>query len=265
MDLGLMGKTAYVTGAARGIGAAIADALVAEGVRVAASDKDGAVLGEHEGRWTVAGAAPILIAADLSTPDGCASVAEAALAGLDGPPDILVNNVGVALNYPFEEISDERWFASFNINFMSAVRTGRAIIPRMAARGGGAVINVASDLAKQPETIPADYGAFKTALLSLTKSLALTYAPVVRVNAVVPGPIWTDLWTKPGGVMDNMAETYGLPREQALERYLGERRLPLGIGEPSDVASMVAFLVSPRAKHMTASAYNVDGGSIRSM
>lgn len=263
MDLGLGGKTAYVTGGARGIGEAIADALVAEGVRVAVSDVQEGVLEEKRESWT-AGGEPVTIVADLSTRDGAVSAAEAAVSGLGGPPDILVNNVGAAPNRPFEKVSEEDWFGTFNLNFMSHVRTSRVILPLMQGRGG-AVVNMSSDLAKQPEPVPADYGAFKAALLSLSKSLALEYAPDVRVNAICAGPVWTDLWTKPGGVVDNVAEMYGLPREEAIEKYLGERRLPLGIGEPADVAAMTLFLVSPRSKFVTASAFDVGGGSVRSL
>lgn len=265
MDLGLSGKTAYITGGARGIGAAIADALVAEGVWVAVSDKDSSVLEHQKERWTVNALAPILISADLSTSTGCRVAAETALTGLGGDLDILINNVGACVNRPFEEITDENWLEAFNINLMSCVRTSRIILPLMAAQGSGAVVNIASDLAKQPEDVPADYGAFKTALLSLTKSLAIAYAPKVRINAILPGPIWTELWTRPGGVIENMARLYGLPGDQALAKYLSERRLLLGIGEPADVAAMTVFLVSARAKHLTAGAYQVDGGSIRGM
>lgn len=265
MNLGLTGKTAYVTGGARGIGEAIADALVAEGVRVAVSDVQEAALKEKRDAWTSGGGEPVTVVADLSTQSGASSAAEEAISGLGGVPDILVNNVGAAPNRSFEKISEEDWLATFNLNFMSHVRTSRVILPLMREKGGGAVVNMSSDLAKQPEPVPADYGAFKAALLSLSKSLALEYAPDVRVNAICAGPVWTDLWTKPGGVVDNVAEMYGLPREEAIEKYLGERRLPFGIGEPTDVAAMALFLVSPLAKFVTASAFDVGGGSVRSL
>jgi len=268
MDLNLAGSTAYVTGGAQGIGAAIVDRLVAEGVAVAISDVDADQLndrhrdGQHG--WTVAGRAPVLIPADLSNPQDTVRAADAAVAGLGGPPTILVNNVGVAKSQPFLDISDADWAAGFDLNFMSAVRTSRALLPQMAAAGGGAVVIISSDLAKQPDTVPADYGAMKAALLYLSKALALEFAPSVRVNAVCPGPVWTGLWSRPGGVADKMAEAYGTDRDTAIQRYLQDRHLPLGIGQPDDVATLVAYLVSPAAKFLTGSAYDV-GGTLRGL
>lgn len=264
MDLNLGGSTAYVTGGAQGIGAAIVDQLVAEGVAVAVSDVDADQLNDHHHAWTVAGRAPVLIPADLSNPEDTLRAADAAVAGLGGPPTILVNNVGVAKSQPFLEISDADWTAGFNLNFMSAVRTSRVLLPQMAAAGGGAVVNISSDLAKQPDTVPADYGAMKAALLYLSKALALEFAPSVRVNTVCPGPVWTGLWSRPGGVADKMAEVYGTDRDTAIERYLQDRHLPLGIGQPSDVANLVAYLVSPAAKFLTGSVYDV-GGTLRGL
>jgi len=263
MNLELAGKTAYVTGGAKGIGSAIVDALLTEGAVVAISDVDDAALQSKKNECEGAGRSLLTVRSDLSTSAGCGDAAQFVLDQL-GVPDILINNVGVAINRPFEDITDEGWMQTFNINFMSHVRTCRHLIPLMAKGNGGSVVNIASDLAKQPEAVPSDYGACKAALLSLTKSLAIAYAPAVRINAVCPGPIWTELWSKPGGVVDLLSDMYGLPKEAALERYLSERRLPLGIGEPADVAALVAFLVSPRAKYITASSYEV-GGSIRSL
>lgn len=254
-----------MTGGARGIGEAVADALVEEGVRVAVADVQGEALEEKRAAWRSHGDEPVIVTSDLSTREGAVSAAERAVSGLGGVPDILVNNVGAAPNRPFEEISDGAWASACELNLMSHVRTCRVVVPLMKARGAGAVVNMASDLAKQPEAVPADYGAFKAALLSLSKSLALAYAPEVRVNAVCAGPVWTDLWTRPGGVVDNVSEMYGLPREEAIERYLAERRLPLGIGAPGDVAALTLFLVSPRARFITASAIDVGGGSVRSL
>ena len=126
-----------------------------------------------------------------------------------GAPDILINNLGVGDSTPFEEITDERWAQSFDVNLMGTVRTCRALVPQMAARGSGAVVNTGSDLAKQPEPGFMDYGACKAALLYLTKALAKQYAPAVRVNTVLPGPIWSRMWTRPGGIVDQLVAHYG--------------------------------------------------------
>jgi NAD(P)-dependent dehydrogenase (short-subunit alcohol dehydrogenase family) len=266
VDFGLRGKSAYVTGAARGIGEAIAGALAGEGVHLAASDIDQDVLERKAAGWTVDGAPPVTLRADLSTERGCVSAAEQAISGLGGPPDVLVNNVGTGVVRTFEEIPDSGWVDTLSLNFLSYVRTSRVLVPEMARAGGGAVVNIASDLAKQPEPVPADYAASKAAVLSLTKSLSLEYAPDVRVNAVCPGPIWTHLWTRPGGFADSLGELYDLPPEQAVEKFIAERHLPLArIGEPADVAAVTLFLASDLSKYVTSSSYNVDGGSIRSL
>jgi NAD(P)-dependent dehydrogenase (short-subunit alcohol dehydrogenase family) len=248
MELGLGGRTAYVTGGARGLGAAIAEELAAEGVRVLVADIEPTVG----------------IVADLSTREGAEGAARRVLELLGGPPDILVNNVGVAFQRPFSDTSDDDWLRLFEANFFSHVRASRVLLPQMAVRGG-AVVNMASDLAKQPEATASIYAATKAALLSLTKSLALEFAPAVRVNAVCPGPILTGLWTDPGGVLDALADLYGVGRDEALDRYVGERKIPLGVGEPRDVSGFVAYLVSPRAKHLTGCAYDINGGSVRAL
>ncbi|TQM36988.1 SDR family NAD(P)-dependent oxidoreductase [Pseudonocardia cypriaca] len=261
MDLQLHGTTAFVTGGAQGIGLAIADRLCAEGVRLAVADIDGDLLHKNDERWTVDGRPPLLITVDLSTAEGVASAVESTLAGFDGPPHIVVNNVGVAVSRDFADIDDAGWQRTFDTNFMSYVRVSRALLPRM---GGGAVVNIASDLAKQPEVVPADYGAMKAAVLHLTKVLALRYAPAVRTNAVLPGPVWTGLWSRPGGLVDLLAAEYGTDRDTALARYLKDRQLTFGIADPEDVADMVAFLVSPRTGRINGSAFDI-GGTVRSL
>lgn len=261
MDLQLRGKTAFVTGGAQGIGSAIADRLHQEGARLAVVDIDGDLLRQHEDRWVADGHRPLLIEADLATADGVATAIDSVLEAFDGLPDLVVNNVGVAVSRDFADIDDAGWQRTFDLNFMSYVRVSRALLPRMTA---GAVVNIASDLAKQPEVVPADYGAMKSAVLYLTKVLALQYAPAVRTNAVLPGPVWTGLWSRPGGLVDMLAEQYGTDRDGALERYLKDRQLTLGIADPDDVASMVAYLLSPLARRVNGSAFDI-GGTVRGL
>jgi NAD(P)-dependent dehydrogenase (short-subunit alcohol dehydrogenase family) len=264
MDLELAGKRAYITGGAQGIGAAIATRLAAEGVRVAVADMAGDELRTHSEEWQSQAGEPVLIESDLSTAAGVAQATQAAVDGLGGYPDILINNVGVAISRNFTDIDDEAWTSTFELNFMSYVRTSRILVPKMAEAGNAAVVNLSSDLAKQPETVPVDYGSMKAAILYLTKALALEFAPAVRVNTVLPGPVWTGLWSRPGGVVDRLAELYGVGREEALDQYLKDRQLTMGIADPEDIASMVAFLVSPMARRINGSAFDV-GGTLRSL
>lgn len=258
MDYQLENRLAYVSAGAHGIGEAIADLLTREGARVIVADSDETVLRKKAGKWRG------VVSADLSTAAGVEQAVSYALDTFGRPPDIVVNNLGVGDSTPFEDISDERWARSIDINLMGTVRTCRALVPRMAARGSGVVVNTGSDLAKQPEPSFIDYGACKAAMLYLTKALAKQYAPAVRVNTVLPGPIWSRMWTRPGGIVDQLVEHYAVDRDAAVKRFLEDRQMPMGIGEPEDVAHAVLFLASPRARFITGASIDI-GGTIRGL
>jgi NAD(P)-dependent dehydrogenase (short-subunit alcohol dehydrogenase family) len=256
MDYQLKGKFCFVTAGANGIGAAIADALTGEGASVIVADQDAAALDNRRNAWHGT------FAADLSTAIGIEKSIQYVLRTFGRAPDILVNNLGVADPLPFEQISDEQWLRSMNVNLLGCIRTCRALLPAMAELGSAAVVNIGSDLGRQPEPVPIDYGLFKIGILHLTKSLAKAYAPKVRVNAVSPGPVWTGLFSRPGGIADQIAAQFGLDREGAVKKFLEDRYMPLGFGEPSDVANAVVFLASPLAKFITGA--NLDlGGTLR--
>jgi NAD(P)-dependent dehydrogenase (short-subunit alcohol dehydrogenase family) len=258
VDYLIRGKSAFVSAGAHGIGEAIADLLAQEGARVFVADCDESALAEKASRW--AG----VISADLATAEGVGRAVSGVLSVFGGAPDILINNLGVGNASAFEEISDETWATSFNINLMGTIRTCRLLLPEMVKRGSGAVVNTGSDLAKQPEPSLMDYGVCKAGLLYLTKALARQYAPHIRVNAVLPGPIWSQMWTRPGGILDQLVAAYGVEKEEALERFLAERQMPLGIGEPIDVAHAVLFLASPVSKFITGASLDL-GGTLRGL
>ena len=253
MDYQIKGKTAYVSAGGHGVGEAIADLLTQEGVSVVVSARNEASLMQKAHKWTGA------IAADLATAEGNDKVIAHVLKTFGGPPDILINNLGVGDSSIFEELSDERWASSFSVNLMGTIRACRALLPLMAKRGSGAVVNMGSDLAKQPEPTLMDYGVFKAGLLYLTKALAKQCAPNIRVNVVLPGPFWSQMWTRPGGLVDQIVAQYGLDREAAMKRFLEDRYMPLGIGQPEDVAHPVVFLASPLAKLITGSTLDICG------
>ncbi len=258
MDYHLHGKSALVSAGAHGIGEAIADLLSQEGAIVVVADQDEAALHTKSGKWKST------VAADLATPAGVDRAVAHAVDTFNGPPDILINNLGVGNAVPFTDISDELWARSFQINLMGTVRMCRAIVPQMAARGSGAVVNTGSDLAKQPEPGFMDYGACKAGLLYITKALAKQYAPTVRVNSVLPGPIWSRMWTRDGGIVDQLMQHYGLDRDASVKKFLEDRQMPMGIGHPEDVAHAVVFLASPLAKFITGASLDI-GGTIRGL
>lgn len=258
MDYQIAGKTAFVTAGAHGIGEGIADLLTKEGARVIVADRDESALHKKAPRWTG------IVVADLATADGVNRAATEVLSGFQGAPDLLVNNLGVGNAASFEELSDEQWFESLSINLMGTVRMCRTFLPLMERRGSGSVVNIVSDLAKQPEPSMMDYGVCKAGLLYLTKALARQYAPGIRVNAVLPGPIWSQMWTRPGGLVDQLVANYGVGKDEAVDRFLKERHMPLGIGMPEDVAHAVVFLASPLAKFITGASLDI-GGTLRGL
>lgn len=265
METGLSGKIALITGGATGIGAATAMKLAAEGARVAVLDIDAVALGDLAAQIQAAEGTVSTAQADLATAAGVATGVEEALAAFGGGCDILVNNVGSGAIRTFDTLSDDDWQNTMNLNFMSYVRATRAVLPQMR-QSGGVIINNASDLARQPEPVPIDYSASKAAVLALTKGLARSEAPRIRVNAVAPGPVWTPFWTKPGGFAETMGLHHGMPPQDAVEHEMKLRQLPLArLGEPDEVANVILFLASDLASFVTSSVWGVDGGSIRSL
>lgn len=258
MDYQLKGKTAFVAAGAHGIGEAIANLLTQEGARVVVADLDADVLAEKASTWVGT------FASDLSTADGVERAVAYVVKTFGGPPDILINNLGVGNPHGLEEQTDEGWARSFQVNFMGSVRICRALVPEMFARGSGSVVLTGSDLAKQPEPAFLDYGACKSALLYLTKAMAKQYAPKVRINSVLPGPIWSRMWTRPGGILEQIVAQYGLDPDASVKRFLEDRQLPMGIGQPDDVAHAVVFLASPLAKFINGANLDI-GGTIRGL
>jgi 3-oxoacyl-[acyl-carrier protein] reductase len=266
MQTGLAGKTVLITGAANGIGRATALAFAQEGAHLALIDYDADRLEETATEIRRANVHVYTAIGDLSTAEGCSRGMDTLLRQLPDGVDALFNNVGQADPRPFMEITDAQWESSFQTNLMSAVRVTRQVLPLLHQREKASIVMNASDLARQPEPAPADYGSMKAAMLSLTKCLARSESPKIRVNAVAPGPIWSTFWSRPGGFADGLAAIHSLPPRKAVDHEMKLRQLPLErLGNPDEVANVVVFLTSDLASYVTSSVWGVDGGSIRSL
>ncbi|MFC9363700.1 SDR family NAD(P)-dependent oxidoreductase [Rhodococcus sp. NPDC057014] len=263
MDLQLADKKVYVTGTATGIGRDVVRILAAEGATVFAVDRAIDVLDEYVATESLDSVTTF--EADLSDLEQCNAAADAALQVFDGAPDILINNAGIGRMLPFEELTDEDFHRTFELNFFAMARTCRRLLPAMKDNGGGSVVNVTSDLAGQPESVFVDYAASKAAVVSLSKTLAKAYAPTIRVNNVSPGPIWTPLWFREGGYIETLMANYQLDDpEAALKQLVTDRDIPLArLGEPEEVARAVVFLASPATSYTTGSTLGVNGGTVR--
>jgi NAD(P)-dependent dehydrogenase (short-subunit alcohol dehydrogenase family) len=259
MELDIAGKTAVVTGASRGIGLAIVQALVSEGVRV--------VAGARNITPELKDATSLALSVDLSTPAGPAELVDYALAELGGI-DILVNNLGGPDPRAggFLSVDDQGWLDVFNTNLFIAVRATRAALPSIIEREGS-VVNIGTTNAHLPIPVVVDYSAAKAALLNLGKALAEEFGPRgVRVNTVSAGPVLTDAWTAPGGIADSISEQSGLPRDQVIEQVPAMLGLSTGrTTRPEEIASVVVFLASRKAANISGAEYIVDGGFMKTI
>jgi NAD(P)-dependent dehydrogenase (short-subunit alcohol dehydrogenase family) len=241
--MGLLdGKRVVVTGAAAGIGEAVALRCAAEGARVAVLDVDAD--GARRVAEAVGGVAVVADVGSAGEVEGGFGEAAEALGGID----VVCNNAGVGSVHPLHLVSDDEWARLLGVNLTGVFYGLRAAIPRLRACGGGSIVNVSSLSGVRPTRGEGPYSAAKAGVIALTASAALEYGPEIRVNCVSPGVIATPL-------------TSGLLKDPEVRAGV-ERRIPLQrVGTASEVASVVVWLASDQASYVTGVNVVVDGGS----
>jgi NAD(P)-dependent dehydrogenase (short-subunit alcohol dehydrogenase family) len=249
----LDGKRALVTGGTRGMGAAIAELLLAQGARVVATAR-------HQDSKS-----PVrLVQADLASPEGAGFVADQAIQILGGL-DIVVHCVGASFVKAGGALAltDDDWMQALNTNLLSAVRLDRAVLPGMIEQRSGAIVHVSSLQWKRPHQSSPAYGPAKAALTSYSKVLATEFGPMgIRVNTITPGYIATPAAE---ARIDQMMDQGGISRAEAEAALLATiGGVPLGRpGTAAEVAQLAAFLVSDAATYITGAEYVIDGGNNR--
>ncbi len=250
----LAGKTALITGAARGIGKAFAQTYVREGARVAIADID---IEKARNTASDLGSAAIAVELDV-TSQSSIDLAVSQIIGELGQIDILINNAAIFTAAPITEISRGDYQRVFDINVSGTLFTLQAVARHMIARGGGGkIINMASQAGRRGEPLVAVYCATKAAVISLTQSAGLNLIQHgINVNAISPGVVDGDHWD---GVDARFAELESKKPGQK-KKEVGEA-VPFGrMGQAEDLTGMAVFLASDEANYIVAQTYNVDGG-----
>ncbi len=263
MDLQLKGQHALVTGSTAGIGYAIAYALAAEGASVTINGRtqSGVDKALHKLKAALPEATLQGIAADASHAAGCEQ-----LISHSDRIDILVNNLGIFDPKPFESIPDADWLRFFETNVMSGVRLSRAVLPGMKQRNQGRIVFISSESGICPPAEMVHYGMTKSAQLSIARGLAETcVGTAVTVNSVLPGPTLTE---GAKDFFDKLAKEQGLSFDAAAKAFFEQARptsLLRRFIQPDEVASMVAYVCSPKSAATNGAALRVDGGVVRSI
>lgn len=256
MDLGLTGRHAIVAGATKGIGAACARLLAAEGARVFAIARDAEALAALSAE-TGGGHA----AADL-TDTGATEAAIAAAVGRFGPPEVLIVSAGAAQGGLFWEIDDATWQAALALKLMGTVRTLRAVAPHMVEAGRGRICVIVGNNGRQPHPRMAPGSAANAACLAVVRALAEEVAPHgVTVNALNPGPTRTGRWDT---LIGNLARSSGRPAAEIEAEQLS--RMPKGrIAGADEMARLALILVSDLADMVTGTSLTADGGATKAL
>ena len=254
LDLGLADKVAIITGGSEGLGRASAERLAREGVRVAICARRKDVLERAaEGIRTATGRELLALPCDVTRPEQVEALVAAVVARWGGV-DVLVNNAGTSSAAGFEHVDDAQWQTDLDVKLMGAVRFCRLVIPLMKQRGGGRIVNVTTVGGKAPAPRSLPTSVSRAAGINLTKSLAHEYAADrICVNTICLGIVKSAQWER---------RLKGADPDAFYREAAQKRGVPLGrVGEAEEFADLVAFLVSDRARFITGTAVNLDGGA----
>ncbi len=240
----LTGRTALITGSSRGIGLAVGHALAAAGARVALNSRDADAV---RAAAATVGNGAIGLAADLGSPEAASGLVERAVEELGGL-DILVNNAGMAMPAESTQLTAKDWQRTLDLDLSAVFFCAQAAGRHMLERGSGAIVNISSIQAFTPLARRVAYAASKAGVVGLTKSLAAEWAPTVRVNAVAPGYVATQM-------VEELVQS-GRVNADAVAARTPMRRM----ARPEEIAAAVLFLASDGASYITGETLMVDGG-----
>ena len=254
----LNGKVAVVTGASRGIGRAIAIRLAKEGAHTVLSARDQKALEAAVHEISASGGHAASLPLDLRQPDAPARLAEFALKTY-GQIDIVVNNAGATKRGEFADLTEEDWADGFALKFLGAVRLTRAAWPHLKARSGS-LINISGVGGRTPEAQFTIGGSVNAALISFTKAMAAAgVRDGVQVNVINPGTIRTDRYQKR---LAAFAAEHGMDAAAAEREFVREHNTTR-IGEPEDIAALVAFVANPEGRFLHGAMIDMDGGATK--